>query len=267
MRDAVLATGDGTASDAGGSGLRTEDLARLRGLDHGRTAVFSNLLVLNRTSKVTDGLPWTTALLGSELWSMAPEFNRTCPPTNPKKFQEAMAFAHFLEERFSRRPPKPPFLADVLVYESTVLELRFQAHLEPATPASDGHARIEPGQVDQQLASVPFLLPGSRVVALGYDVEAIGRAIGQGEPPASAPEHPMCILMRLDQSGVVHQDEINLPTLLFIEACDGATTLEAIAADLATQLSQEDASANFQQLCVELGLSLLDRGVLDFRSG
>jgi hypothetical protein len=267
VRDAVLAAHDGRAGDARGLDLHTEDLARLGLLDHGRTAVFSELLVLNRVSKVTEGLPWTTALLGSELWATACEFNQACPPTDPKKFREAIAFAQFLKERFSRRPPEPPFLPDVLVYESAVLELRFQTHLEPAPPAPDGRARLELGRGDLQLASVPFLLSGSRVVALEYDVEAIGRAIGRGEPPASAPQRPTCILMRLDVSGVVHQDEINLPTLLFLGACDGTTSLEAISADLAAQLGQDGASPNFQRQCVELGNALLDRGVLGFRPG
>jgi hypothetical protein len=73
--------------------------------------------------------------------------------------------------------------------------------------------------------------------------------------------------MRLDVSGVVHQDEINLPTLLFLGACDGTTSLEAISADLAAQLGQDGASPNFQRQCVELGNALLDRGVLGFRPG
>jgi hypothetical protein len=265
VRDAALATHEAHVGNASGVGPDTENLTRLRLLDRGRTAVFSELLLLNRVSKITEGLPWTTALLGARLWPTADEFNRSRPPTHAKKVREAIAFAEFLEERFSRRPPEPPFLADVLVYEAAILELRHRAHLEPATPVPDGHRPAGPDHGNLELGSVPFLLPGSQVVALQYDVESIGQAIGQGEPPASAPQRPICILLRLDQSGVVHQDEINLPTLLFIQACDGTTSLEAISTDLAAQLGQEDRLADFHRLCLELGASLVDRTVLGFR--
>jgi hypothetical protein len=266
LRNLALDGEETAGGNGGAAGVSTEDLARLRQLDHGRTAVFSELLLLNRVSKVVEGLPWTTALLGNGLWPMANEFNQACPPTHAKKLREAIAFAEFLQERIASRPAEPPFLADVVAYEAAVLELRFEAALETAPPLADGAAPAV-GRNGRRPGWVPFLLPGSRVVALGYDVEAIGQAIGRGESPTSPPQRPTCVLLRLDPSGVVLQDEINLPTLLFLEACDGTASLEAISADLAMRLGREGALADFSVLCQQLAASLVDRGVLGVRPG
>jgi hypothetical protein len=249
-------------------GLSTEQQQHILQINRERVEVFAELLIINRLSKAIDGLPLTTHLLGSQLGQIAVAFNQAYPPKHSKKYLEAMAFAQFLKEQFRLQPPSPQFLEDVLLYEMNSLELRFEFN-RPDELVPTHEISLLTSQLDaaNELLSetVPHRLSCSRIISLEYNVEQIGEEIAQGRFPTTVEKRPMHILLHIEPSGVLTQTEINVPTLVFIEKCDGRATLNAIVEDLARDFQQSHLSSDFKGQCLRLCEELIELHIITLK--
>jgi hypothetical protein len=266
MRRSVFAGEPGALA---GLGLSQEQQEHLRGMETERVEIYSELLVVNRLTKAMEGLPWTTHLLGTELWPIANDFNQARPPEHAKKYDEAMVFGHYLLERFESRPSALPFVEDVLLYEMTSLDLRCSFDGLYDADFTDRTTELFPMLHDDHAwpSVVPKRLLHNRIVSLNHDVERLGEEIDAGQTPTDAERRVNYILFRVDPSGALAQDEVNLPTVLFVEACDGRTPLDAVIEGLARDFGQDTPSQlpNFKQRCLELCESLIERHVIGLR--
>ncbi|MCC6166860.1 MAG: hypothetical protein IT329_06485 [Caldilineaceae bacterium] len=251
-------------------GLSAEQQQYFLQMDHKRVEIFSRLLVTNRLGKAMDGLPWTTKILGSELGQIAYEFNQASPPKDAKKYREAMAFGVYLQERFRHIPPTPPYLQDVLNYEMSVLEIRFDADgyrtvSSSKNPAAYLHLLRSAGTSENL---IPFRL-NIRIVALNYDVESLGRDLERGKTRPAVKKQAMLVLLKVDSSGSVVQTRINYRTFAFIQACDGSTPFGAIVYSLAREFHEDTPRRmpGFRGQCLSLCKSLVEQGVIGLGYG
>lgn len=247
-------------------GVSPEEEQRLRAFDRERLEIFAELLIVNRLGKAAEGLPWTTQLLGGEIWQIAQEFNQASPPKLSKKYHEAMAFGSFLGKRFRRQPPSIPFIDDVRIYEMTSLKMRFgfDGRYEPPVTDSKSPLVEEASYPQGSSRIVPHLVTHNSILSLNYDVEWIGEEINQGRIPVAVEEKPMHILFHVEPSGVLAQDEINLPALCFLKACDGQASLAEVISRLAEEFDCNTPQHldKFRLKCAELCKSLVIKKVI-----
>lgn len=245
-------------------GLTAEQGRQMREIDHQRVELFAELLVINRLSKAMEGLPMTTQLLGADIWNVARAFNQACPPTEAKKYVEALAFGQFLQDKWCREPSSVPYAADVLCYEMSFLEVRF-GRPEPAIadltllPALPG---------DGVMDVVPLVVTPCRVVAMNYDVDALRSAIQDGRTPSREAERPTILVIAQGPRGEAVEHEISMGTLLFLQACDGVAALGDVIeqlANAAVERSRDALASDCVALCEDLiasGLMLVGRRCL-----
>lgn len=246
--------------------LSNEQKQHLLQLNDERVEIFSELLITNRLSKAIEGLPLTTHLLGEVLWSTALEFNETCPPLQAKKYDEAMAFARFLRQKLDVKQSVNSGLIDVLEYEMNSLELRFEFDGRFTASNIENSSSANQYLYDSEMQSCifPIRLLHNRILTFNHDVEQISEEINNGQTPSTIAKKTMHILFHVEPSGILGQDEINVPTMLFIEACDGETSLSKIIRDLARDLEQirPEQFLNFENGCLNLCESMIERNVV-----
>lgn len=251
IRDATL-RGKGDAITASADVEVTERLSRI---DPDRSAFFSQLLIANRLAKVSDAFPITVWALGDRIWRTMLLFNSTFPPRNPKKHAEAASFARFLRAQFEVDQAQPPWLADALAYESTVLDLRFRE------PGDDESAIAQLGGIYVQ-NRCPRLATSSRLLTLRHDVEYVVAAYERKDLAADVTEREMHLLVQVHPDGTISQDEVNLPVALFLALCSGERTLGAITCLLAEQLGDPSSVGAIEAPMLSFFHDLAERGVL-----
>jgi len=249
------------ASNADAHDLPPHVLRRLRSLDPGRTSMFSQLLIVNRLAKIMEALPCTAWAFGARLWEVARLYNLLSPPSNPKKYNEAITFCSFLEATPNVVQLGPPWLIDAVCYERALLEMRFQT--QPAPPIGQQNTRVgnEPLVHDR-----PRLSPTVRVCFFEHDIEEILSAFSQGQPTARPAQRPVWLLLQVQPEGTVRQDEISPAVVSLLELCTGAATVGDIVGLLAAQMGTESDDETFRGECVGMFRQLLDRGVLTIDS-
>jgi hypothetical protein len=259
-RQAVLADDDGPPGTVAQTGdlASPEVVARLRALDRRRTAMFSQLLVVNRLTKVVDALPCTSWALGTRLWDVVQAYNLRCPPRHPKKHDEAMTFVGFLESTLPATPVGPRWLTDVLRYESSVVELRFLAE-QPSPAGEGGPHQLGPENLDRIR---PRRSVAVRVLEFDHNIEEILASFESGRPVPDLEPRPMMMLLQVLPDGTVRQDEVNLAVGELLGACSGELSLGAVVERLADRLGQRGQLDEFRAGCVSMCAELAARRVL-----
>jgi hypothetical protein len=220
--------------------------------------MFSQLLVLNRLTKVIDALPCTSWALGARLWDVVQAYNLRCPPIHPKKHDEAMAFVGFLESTLPATPVGPSWLIDVLRYESSVLELRF---LPEQASAAGKVAPLWIGVEDLDRIR-PRRSAAVRVLEFDHDIEKILATFESGRPAPDLEHRPMMMLLQVLPDGTVRQDEVSLAVGELLGTSSGELSLDAIVEQLADRLRQRGRLDEFRTRCVEICAELAARNVL-----
>lgn len=229
---------------------------RLRELDHPRVAMFSRLLLANRVTKIADVLPLTAWALGERLPALVEEYSLRCPAHDPKKRQQALAFADFLLKEAERTtaPGGPAYLPDVLAYETALVHIRFAPATAPASYPSLAAADLHRVR--------PRLAPSARLLALDHDIEEIAACHDRGEPPPPPSPRRTLLLLQAMPDGSVRRDEINQAAATLVEACTGSRTLAAVVDELAALLSQRLPLERLTAHCLDLCTSLAERGAI-----
>lgn len=240
-----------------GFGGSLEARTLLRGLDRGRTMLFSHLLLLNRLTKIVDALPCTSWALGVRLWDIVQAYNVHCPPQNPKKYDEALNFVEFLQHTLSAAQLSPPWLEDVLRYERNVLELRFLAERPP--PVGRPLQRIDHDNLNRVR---PRRSITARTVAFDYDLEGVFAAFAEGRPAPKIDASRSTLLLQVLPDGTIQQDSVNRATAELLDACSGELSIIGVAEQLADRLGQPTNLDRFRNQCVDICVVLASRGVL-----
>lgn len=247
-------------------GLTPDEAQSFLTIDHERLEIFSELIFAQRLDDIIHMLPLTVRLLGERVPHIAYEFNHKMTPEYSRKRDHALAFARFLKELFDEQPPEPQFLADVLSYEMNTLELYDKRN--ESDPAQSGRWSQQLRGRSTQERIVPQRLSHGRALSFNYDVLGIMREMTEGgRLPTEPPPRPTHILLRMNPTGLIEHDEINLPTLAFIRACDGETPLSRIIEDLAETFQQNTPVLfdEFRLGCLQLCESLLARSVISLK--
>jgi hypothetical protein len=247
-------------------GLSPAQAQQLLTIDRERLEVFSELVFAQRLDDIVHMLPLTVRLLGERVSQIAYDFNHKLTPEYSRRREHALAFARFLKEEFERRPPTPPFLADVLSYEMNTLELYDKRNESDPVQSSRLARRMHESAA--QALIVPQRLSHNRALSFNYDVLAIMRQMTEEDRiPAAPVERPCYLLIRMNPTGLIEHDEINFPTLAFIRACDGTATLGAIIESLAETFQQNTPALfhEFKRGCLQLCESLLARSVISLK--
>jgi len=244
--------------------LSADQETTLRMIDRERLEIFAELLILNRLGKAAEGLPWTTKLLGTDIWALAQDFNQAWPPQQTKKYDEAIAFGRFLDDHFRTESAQFPYIRDVLSYEMASLELRFEfnGHYDPAPGEPDFRLKGNPLSNAEDTAR-PRLVAHSRVLSFDYDIESLVNEIETAETANDVEKREFHILMHVQPSGILNQTAINLPTVRFLQLCRGQTLAEIIE-QLATEFhcDTQESFHRFRTACLELCESLLADNVI-----
>jgi hypothetical protein len=114
-----------------GSGRGRVD-PRLAGIDRGRLHLEARFSHGKRMEKIRTLLPKTFELLGPSLARMMRDFAAACPPDDIGRLHNARQFQDFVRRRWTRRPTRRPYLADVAACELALAEARGFAEDEPA---------------------------------------------------------------------------------------------------------------------------------------
>jgi len=257
-----LFAGDSQALRA--AGFSDEDLQRLRDISPERLEVFADMVMGQRITDILQILPLTSQILGNRLHALVFEFNQELRPSSSTKQAQALAFAQFLSERFSRQTPQPSYLVDVLRYEMTALGLFGMRNELRNMP--DG---LIPGldRIEVQETVVPFRLGANAIIQVEVDILEIATELKDGRIPESPRRQPVLLLMRVDRRGLIEKDQINSTTQVFVEACDNVKTLNEVIEELAVRFQQNTSTLrpDFNQKCVALCQSLIDRLVIGLR--
>lgn len=259
-RAALLDDGDDPpAAEAGCSEdgpVPPEVRARLRALDRQRTLIFSRILLVNRLTKIAEVLPYTSRTIGMRLWPLIEEYNRQFPPSHPRKLDEAAAFTRFVESLPDISQLGPPWLKDLLHYESSVLTLRFQPVAPPACQRTWSERDADhPEEVYPRRSEV------AAVKAFGYDIEQIINAFELSQPvPENLTPRPMLILLQAMPDGSIRQDEVSPSIGELFDLCTGDRSLAQVAGQLADRLGAQIGSV--REGIVTACAELVQRGVL-----
>jgi hypothetical protein len=244
-------------------GVPVEEAQRVLSIDPARLEVFADMLLGQRLNDAAQLLPYTAQLLGTRMHQIAFEFNQEIKPSYSTKFDHGLAFARFLQEQFREQPPSPAYVEDVLAYETASLDLYSKrSRLDP--PDGGLTARLHEPEVQSKVA--PYRQPNHRVLRLNYNVAEIVKELKERRVPDAEPWQ-MNVLLHVTPEGLVEQDEINHPTLAFIDACDGQTSLAEIIEQLAAAFRQTAPPVfpDFRRKCAGLCAAVVERGVVGLR--
>lgn len=139
----------------------------LAGIDPGLLHLEARFSHEKRMEKVAGVFSRTLELMGRERNSIERGFAEACPPAAIGRLENARQFHDFLSNRWSRRPPRPPYLPDLAACELAFAEARDRSGGEDAYgTAPDARNR----------AATPAAIrrhPGVVLLRCGYDIRAL----------------------------------------------------------------------------------------------
>jgi len=143
----------------------------LSGIDQGLLRLEARYSHEKRMAKIEWALSRTFDLLGSDRAEIVRDFAEACPPMSAERLENARQFYDFLSARWRSRPPEPPYLADIALFELTYAAVRGGTMLNPA-PAM--RSRVQPGSIRRD-ANV-------RLIRCSYDIRPLVEGVDRGTP-------------------------------------------------------------------------------------
>jgi len=256
VRQSYLA---GDAQALAQSGFSPELIDRFFAIDKERFEIYADMVLAQRINDVAEALPLTGQVLADQLPLLVHEFFEHSAADYPRRHQGPLAFGRQLLERFRVEAPSPLFIQDVIKYEVSVLGMYDEfVEGDEATPEIDNGISY--------LDAMPVRRPNIRVISFDHDIVQIIKALKENQTPAPLPQE-VHLIIELKPTGVIQQLRANLPTLDFLAACDGKTTLADIVASLFAKYQQDaELFPKFKDTCVELCRRLSASGLIYLRA-
>lgn len=250
-------------------GVSPELARRLSQIDRERLEFFSGVIFHNRIHDFIKVLPITAKLLGPQMTQIAHEYQRSVSPIYTDRYDHSLAFAAYLKEQFSFQPLSPEFAEDVLDYEVNTLKLVIKHERSGEEEDNLNSVALSSQLLEDAALSkiIPYRSANHRILRLNYNVPALLQQMSESPDLPRAEKQRTYLLLRINPSGSIEQDKINLPTLNFLNACDGETTLaEIIKGFVPADQQHKPVPSTLKRGCQELCKSLVERRVLYLKS-